>query len=175
MSLQTHLAQLPEFRRQNKNFRHYLVDLLAISVLAALCGADDFEEIALSGRQKEALLRHYLPLPHGVASVDTYRRVFEKLDAGRFNACFMAWMRKVLPAGTAGQVCVDGKTLCGTGARPLPVVSAVASAMGLSLGQVAGQGEGQELGAVPDLLALLDLRGALVSLDALSCQPASAQ
>ena len=175
MSLQSHLAQIPEFRRQNKNFRHFLVDILAISVLATLCGADDFEEIALFGQQKEGLLRRYLPLPAGPPAVDTYRRVFEKLNVTRFNACFMAWMQEVLPADRAGQLCVDGKTLCGTGARPLHVVSAVASASGLSLGQVAGQGKGQELGAVPELLALLDLRGALVSLDALSCQPHVAQ
>lgn len=176
MSLQSHLAEIPEFRRQNKNFRHFLVDILAISVLATLCGADDFEEIALFGQQKEALLRRYLPLPAGPPAVDTYRRVFEKLDVGRFNACFMAWMQEVLPAdGTGQQLCVDGKTLRGSGARPLHVVSAVASASGLSLGQVAGPGKGHELGAVPDLLALLDLRGALVSLDALSCQPQVAQ
>ena len=175
MSLQTHLAAIPEFRRQNKNFRHFLVDILAIRVLATLCGADDFEEIALFGQQKEALLRRYLPLPHGAPAVDTYRRVFERLDVTRFNACFLAWMQEVLPAEAAGQVCVDGKTLRGSGAKPLHVVSAVASATGLSLAQVAGQGKGQELGAIPDLLALLDLRGALVSLDALSCQPAIAE
>ena len=148
--------------------------MLVISVLATLCGADDFAEIALFGQQKHALLCRYLRLPHGPPAYDTYLRVFEKLDVGRFNACFMAWMQEVLPA-EAGQVCLDGKTLRGTGAKPLHVVSAVASASGLSLGQVAGQGKGQELGAVPDLLALLDLRGALVSLDALSCQPPIAQ
>ncbi len=175
MSLQTHLAQIPEFRRQNKNFRHFLVDILAISVLAVLCGADDFEEIALFGQQKEALLRRYLPLPYGTPSADTISRVFQRLDVTQFNACFMAWMQELVPAAQVGQICVDGKTLRGSGPKPLHVVSAVATASGLSLGQVAGVGKGQELGAVPDLLALLDLRGALVSLDALSCQPAIAQ
>jgi len=137
MSLQSHLAQIPEFRRQNKSFRHFLVDVLAISVLATLCGADDFAEITLFGQQKHALLCRYLRLPHGPPAYDTYLRVFEKLDADRFNACFMAWMHEVLPAAAAGQVCVDGKTLRGTGAKPLHVVSAVASATGLCLGQVA--------------------------------------
>jgi hypothetical protein len=175
MSLQTHLATVPEFRRQNKNFRHYLVDSLSISVLATLCGADDFEEIALFDQQKDALLRRYLALPHGAPSVDTFRRVFERLDVTHFNACFMAWMQQVLPAEAARHVCTDGKTLRGSGAKPLHVVSAVASATGLSLAQVAGQGKGQELGAIPDLLTLLDLRGALVRLDALGCQPEVAQ
>lgn len=171
MSLQTQLAQIPEFRRQNKNFRHFLVDILAISVLAVVCGADDFEEIALFGQQKEALLRRYLPLPNGTPSADTCSRVFGRLDVAPFNACFRAWMQEVLPDGQAGQIWIDGKTRRGSGPKPLHVVSAVVSANGLSLGQVAGTGKGQELGAVPDLLALLDLRGALVSLDALSCQP----
>lgn len=172
MSLQAHLAQIPEFRGQNKNFRHFLVDILAISVLAVLCGADDFEEIALFGEQKQSLLRRYLPLPAGPPSADTFRRVFQRLDVDRFNACFLAWGQEVLPPDTCAQLCLDGKTLRGTGPQPLHVVSAVASATGLSLGQVAGRGKGHELAAVPDLLAL---RGALVSLDALSCQPAIAE
>ena len=142
MSLQSHLAQIPEFRRQNKNFHHFLVDVPAISALATLCGADNFEEITLFGQQKEGLLRRYLPLPAGSPAVDTYWRVFEKLDVTHFNACFMAWMQPVLPADRTGQLCVDGKTLGGTGARPLHVVAAVVSASGLSLGQVAGQGKG---------------------------------
>ena len=111
---------------RTKNSRHFLVDVLVISVLAALCGADDFEEIALFGQQKESLLRHYLPLPYGPLSADTIRRVFEKLDAARFNACFMAWMQEVLPAEGAGQRCVNGKTLRGSGPKLLHVVSAVA-------------------------------------------------
>ena len=65
MSPQSHLAQIPEFRRQNKNFRHFLADILAISVLSTLRGADDFEEIAPFGQQKEGLPRRYLPWPAG--------------------------------------------------------------------------------------------------------------
>lgn len=174
MSLQAHLAQIPEFRRQNKNFRHFLVDILAISALAVLCGADDFEKIALFGQQKHALLRRYLALPYGPPSADTSCRVFQRLAVARFNACFLAWVQEVLPPDTCAQFCVGGKTLRGTGPQPLHVVSAVASATGLSLGQVVGRGKGCELAAVPELLALLDLRRALVSLDALSCQPAIA-
>ena len=81
--------------------------------------------------------------------VDTYRRVFERLDVARFNACFMAWMQEVLPATVAEQVCLDGKTLRGTGAKPLHVVSAVATQTGLALAQVAGQGKGHEWGPCP--------------------------
>ena len=174
MSLLTHLADVPEFRRQNKNFRHKLLDILVISVLAVLSGADDVEEIAWFGQQKAPLLRRYLSLEHGPPSHDTIRRVLAGLDGKCFNACFLAWMRDVLPPDQVGQVCVDGKTLRGSGPRALHVVSAVASATGLSLGQVVTEGKGRELAAIPDLLALLDVRGALVSLDARGCQPAIA-
>ena len=87
-------------------------------------------------------MRHYLPLPYCPSSADTIRRVSEKLDAARFTTCFMAWMQEVLPAERAGQRCVDGKILRGSGPKPLHIASVVASASDLSLGQVAGQGKG---------------------------------
>lgn len=83
-------------------------------------------------------------------------------------------MRQVLPADQVEQVCLNGKTLRGSDPQALHVVSAVASAQGLSLAQVATAGKGQELAAIPEVLALLDVRGCLVSLDALGCQPAIA-
>ena len=174
MSLLTHLGEVPDFRRQNKNFRHKLLDILLISVLAVLSGADDFEEIAWFGQQKAAVFRRYLALAHGIPSDDTFRRVFQGLDAAAFNAAFLAWMRQLLPAEQLRQVCIDGKTLRGSGPQALHVVSAVASASGLSLAQVAMAGKGQELAAIPDVLARLDVRGGLVSLEALGCQPAIA-
>lgn len=174
MSLLSHLAQVPDFRRQNRNFRHKLLDILAISVLAVLSGADDFVEIADFGRQKAPLLRRYLSLENGLPSHDTIERVFQQLDATRFSACFQAWMQEVAPTGSYEQVCLDGKTLRGTRATALHVVSAVATASGLSLAQQATDGKGQELAALPQVLALLDVQGALVSVDALGCQPALA-
>ena len=90
-----------------------------------------------------------MPLPYGPPSADTISRVFQKLDVPRFNACFMAWMHELLPTETAGQLCVDGKTLRGSGPKPLHVVSAAASASGLSLAQVAGQGRAKATNSVP--------------------------
>jgi len=172
MSLQTHLAQVPDFRQPGGNLRHKLLDILVISVLAVLSGADDFVEMACFAERKLPVLRRYLSLEHGPPSHDTFRRVFQHLDAARFNAAFLAWVRQLLPAAVAEQVCVDGKTLRGSGPQPLHLVSALARAEGLCLAQVAGVGKGHELGALPQVLALLDLSGgALVSLDALGCQP----
>jgi len=175
MSLLTHLAQVPDFRQAGRNFRHPLLSILVISVLAILCVADDFEDMAVFGQQKQAVLARHLALPHGIPSADTFRRVFQHLDAPAFNQAFLNWVRQLLPAPVAAQVCVDGQTLRGSGPQALPVVSALARVEGLCLAQVATSGKGQELAAIPDVLALLDLSGgALVSLDALGCQPAIA-
>ena len=84
-------------------------------------------------------MRHYLLLPNCPSSADTIRRVFEKLDAARFTTCFMAWMQEVLPAEKAGQRCVDGKILRGSGPQSLHIVPVVASASGLSLTGVSGR------------------------------------
>ena len=88
-----------------------MLSILIISVLAVLSGADDFEEMADFGQQKQALLARFLALPHGIPSPDTFRRVFEHLDAAAFNAAFVGWVRQLLPAPVAAQVCVDGQTL----------------------------------------------------------------
>ena len=89
MSLLAHLAQVPDFRQPSHNFRHPLLSLLVISVVAVLSGADDFEDIADFGRQKQAVLARHLDLPHGIASPNTFRRVFQHLDAAAFNAAFL--------------------------------------------------------------------------------------
>ena len=163
---------MPDFRQPGGNLRHKLLDILVISVLAVLSGADDFVEIATFAERKLSVLRRYLRLENGPPSPDTFRRVFQHLDAARFNAAFLGWVRQWLPAAVAEQVCIDGKTLRGSGPRPLHLVSALARAEGLCLAQVAGAGKGHELAALPELLGLLDLSGgALVSLDARGCQP----
>ena len=176
MSLLTSLAQVPDYRRSGGDFRHLLVFVLVISVLVVLNGGDDEEEIAIFGQQKQAVLARHLALPHGVLTAVTFRRVFEPLDAAAFSTAFTGWVREWLPAPVAAQICVDGQTLRGSGPQALHMVSARVRAEGLCLAQVATAGKGHELAALPDVLALLDLSGgAVVSLDALGCQPAIAR
>lgn len=169
--LATYLSEIPEFRRQNKNFAHPLLDILLLSISAVFCGAEDFEEIALFGKEKESFLKKLIPFANGIPSHDTLRRVFMLLDSAIFNEKFMSWVSDLLSAQELSfkQISIDGKALRGT-KTGIYLVSAVASELGISLGQVATEEKSNEIKAVPELLDLLYLKGCIVSLDAMGTQ-----
>ena len=154
--------------------RHLLLEILLIAFCAILSGGEDCTDMALFGRAKEPFLRQFLRLPAGVPSHDTFSRVFRLLDPAQFHACFLRFMRRFAEA-TRGVVAVDGKTLRrsfdrAAEAAPLHLVSAWAVEQRLVLGQVAVDGKSNEITAVPELLALPSLEGAIVTADALNCQ-----
>jgi predicted transposase YbfD/YdcC len=153
-----------------------------IAVCAVLGEAESFEDIALYGRCKEGWLRRFLALPNGIPSHDTFRRVLMLVDPDAFERCFLGWVRAVFrPEGDAPrQVAIDGKTVRRSfdrkhGRSPLHLVSAYATERGLVLAQRAAETRGGELAVLSDLLDGLELRGCLVSLDALACQPGIAE
>jgi predicted transposase YbfD/YdcC len=157
---------------------HRLLDILVIAVCAVLGEAESFEDIALYGRCKEAWPRGFLALPNGIPSHDTFRRVLMLVDPDAFERCFLGWVRAVFrpEEGAPRQVAIDGKTVRRSfdrekGRSPLHLVSAYATEGGLVLAQRATEEKRGELTVLPDLLDGLDLRGCLVSLDALACQP----
>jgi DDE_Tnp_1-associated/Transposase DDE domain len=157
---------------------HRLLDILVIAVCAVIGGADSFEDIALYGRCKEGWLRQFLALPNGIPSHDTFRRVLMLVDPDAFERCFLGWVRAVFrpDEGAPRQVAIDGKALRRSfdrkrGRSPLHLVSAYATERGLVLAQRAAEARGGELAVLPELLDGLDLRGCLVSLDALACRP----
>ena len=161
---------------------HRLLDILVIAVCAVLAEAESFADIALYGRCKHPWLKRFLALPNGIPSHDTFRRVLMLVDPDRFERCFLGWVRAVVQPATAAprQVAIDGKTVRrsfdrGRGRSPLHLVSAYATEHGLVLAQRATEGAGGELAALPELLDGLDLRGCLVSLDALACRPEIAE
>ncbi len=137
--------------------------------------AETFEDIELYGKHKEKWFRQFLTLPNGIASHDTFRRVFMLIDAERFEACFLAWTRTVFSPPDKvrfRQIAVDGKTMRRSfdrrkGLSPLHVVSAFATQSGLTLAHRVVAGKSGEAEALLPLLAGLDLTGALISLDAL--------
>jgi predicted transposase YbfD/YdcC len=174
------LAAVPDPRRQCRNLRHPLVDVLVIGLCGVLCGSDDFVEIEEFGRAKEDFFRRFLELPDGIPSHDTFRRVFQAVQPQALQQCLIEWLRDVRqasPAGpTAGEVvAIDGKTLRRTfdrarGLGALHLVSAWATSNGITLGQVAADGKSNEITAIPQLIDLLDLKDCVVTIDAMGCQ-----
>jgi predicted transposase YbfD/YdcC len=157
---------------------HRLIDVLVIAVCAVLGEAETFEDIALYGRCKQRWLEGFLELPNGIPSHDTFRRVLMLVDPDAFERSFLGWVRAAFRPEEGGlrQVAIDGKTVRRSfdrrnGRSPLHLVSAYATGRGLVLAQRAAESKGGELAVLPDLLDGLDLRGCLVSPDALACHP----
>lgn len=155
--------------------RHKLGDLLFLAVCAMLCGAKDFVAMEKFGHARRAWLEKFLELPNGIPSHDTLGRVFSLLDSERFIDCFVRWVQTFHEV-TAGQVVgIDGKTARAsldraTGKNPLHVVSAWAAANRVVLGEVMVDEKSNEITAIPRLLEMLELHGAIVTIDAMGCQ-----
>lgn len=177
-SIATHFATLPD-PRIDRTKRHALLDLLTIALCAVICGADSWVEVEQFGQAKEAWLRTFLALPHGIPCHDTFGRVFARLDPDAFARCFLAWVRGVAGEAVAAGVAIDGKTLRrshdGATQPALHLVSAWATTTRLVLGQVAVAEKSNEITAIPALLRVLDLQGCTVTIDAMGCQTAIAQ
>lgn len=167
-----HFDLIPDPRREHGT-RHALPDLFGLALCAITAGADSFLAIEAFGHARLDWLRRFLPLEGGVPSHDTLRRVFALVDRRHFERSFAAWAQDAFQRTEGRVVAVDGKRLRRAreaGEPMLTVVSAWATEAGAALGQVTtGEGEG-EVSAIPRLLALLDLAGCIVTLDAAGCQ-----
>jgi predicted transposase YbfD/YdcC len=175
LSLHHHFAKLHDPRRRRR-CRHRLLDIVAIAICAVIANCNDWQEIEVFARARLDWLRRFLALPNGVPSHDTFERVFDRIDPRAFQACFQEWVGAI--AADVRQIAIDGKALCGSARGklgPLHLVSAWATAQHLSLAQVAVEEGSNEIPAIPRLLELLDVHGALVSIDAGGCQKAIAQ
>jgi len=169
-----HFADVPDPRHPAFRQHHLLGDILVIALSAVLAGARSWEAIAEFGRSKEQWLRELgLELPHGIPSHDTFNRVFADLDPAAFQASFTSWINGVCEALGVRHIPIDGQALRGArgpGGTCLHLVSAWAAEQRLTLAQVAVQDKSNEITAIPEVLRLLDLSGALVSIDAIGCQ-----
>jgi predicted transposase YbfD/YdcC len=168
------LKTLPDPRRQCRNLRHLLHDILVLGFCGTLAGCDDFVEIADWASLHEDFFRTFLELPHGIPSHDTFTRVFALVRPDALQAILLPWLQQRRPE--AGEwIHIDGKFMRRTrrprqGLGALNVVSAWASAAGLTLGQVAAADKSNEITAIPLLLEVLDLRDKVVTIDAAGCQ-----
>lgn len=166
---------LEDPRHSNHNKRHYLEDILVITILGTICGCNNWVEICDFGEAKQDWLSTFLKLPNGIPSHDTFARVFALLNASQFEACFRSWVQSLELDLEGAVIAIDGKTLRGSGNRrkkvkPLHLVSAWASDFNMLLGQVKTDNYSNEITAIPKLLKMIDLRGTTVTLDAMGCQ-----
>ena len=179
-----HFAEL-EDPRSTVNRRHPLVSVVVIALMAVLSGAEGPTAIAKWAATKEEFLLEALDLPNGIPRKDVFRRVLVLLKPHAFQACFANWLQslRVRAAAAAGVtqpiLAVDGKTARrshdrGKGLGALHSVSVWAGEFGLSLGQVACAEKSNEITAIPELLRLVDIKGAIITIDAMGTQKAIA-
>jgi predicted transposase YbfD/YdcC len=161
--------------RMDRTKLHSLTDILTIAICATICGADDWSKMELFGQCKKKWFRTFLELPNGIPSHDTFRYLFNKLDPEAFEQCFMDWVAELCTASDGRLIAVDGKTIrrsldVAGGKAAVHMVSAWCNANELVLGQVATDAKSNEITAIPRLLKLIDITGAVVTIDAAGCQ-----
>lgn len=169
--LREKLMELEDPRRQWGNKRHQLEDILVIGLCSIVCGGEDFTDMESFGQEREAWLRGFLALPGGIPDSDTFRRVFERVDPQALGVVLRDWLD--LHRRERDVVRVDGKTLrgsAGAGHKAYHVVSAFVSEQCITLGELKTEEKSNEITAVPELLDMLDLKGSIVTADAMSCQ-----
>ena len=178
-TLQTCFADLEDPRVQ-ASCDHLLMDVITITILAVTCGADDWTDLETFGKLRHEWLKTFLKLPCGTPSHDTFRRVFALLDRKQFAACLFQWTNAIHEATGGTLIAIDGKALrCSfakkSGKAMLHLVTAWSSENGLTLGQTACEEKSNEITAIPELLKLLNLKGATVTIDAMGTQKAIAR
>ena len=177
-SISKHFNNLSDPRRDNR--RHKLIDIITIAICGVICNADSFEHIAEFGRAKQQWLNRFLGLPHGIPSPDTFERVFARIDPKQFKRCFMQWIEAICDLTKGEVIAVDGKTLRRShdksdGKAAIHMVSAWACANGLVVGQIKTEDKSNEITAIPELLKMLQIKGCIVTIDAMGCQKAIAE
>jgi hypothetical protein len=173
VAFEEYFADVTDPRRREGTYP--LLNILFIAVCAVICGADDFVAIAEFGRSKRKFLEKFLDLSAGIPSHDRFNAIFRALKPAEFEKCLLNWI-VALHEVTDGQVvAIDGKTLrrsfdTASGKAAIHMVSAWATANHISLGQIVVDEKSNEITAIPKLLELLELSGALVTIDAMGCQ-----
>jgi predicted transposase YbfD/YdcC len=172
-----HFSTLKDVREPGKVL-HPLPEILLVTLCGVMAGAEGWEDIEDYGESKLELLRELLPFADGIPSDDTLRRFFRGIGADAFREVFVAFVRDLLPQASDRLIAVDGKTARRSHdgqVKALHLVSALAAEARLVLAQTATVEKSNEITAIPELLPLLDLRGATISIDALGCQREIAQ
>lgn len=173
--LHEYFRQIPD-PRINRNKKHLLLDIILLSVLAVICGAESWDSIEMFGKSKIDFLRRFLRLPNGIPSHDTINRVFTMLRPEKFEQLFIQWVDSLRIKGISNEVvAIDGKTSRGSkdsfhDRSPIHIVSAWANSNQLVLGQRKIDTKSNEITAIPLLLEMLNLEGCIVTIDAMGTQ-----
>ena len=164
--------EIPDHRIERRKL-HSVSEILLLTFCGVVSGCDSWEDIEDFGKIKLEYLRGYFPYEHGVPSDDTLRRFFRALEPEVFEACFIKWVKSFQLDLEKKVIAVDGKTsrrsFDGEG-RPMHLVSAFASELGIVLGQLKTEEKSNEITAIPELLDLIDIEKAVITIDAMGCQ-----
>jgi predicted transposase YbfD/YdcC len=178
-SIKKHFRKVLDPRVRGRT-RHLLVDILVMAICGVIGNCDGWRDIAFFAKKRRKWFNRFLKLPNGIPSHHTFRRVFDQLNPRMFQTCFMNWIKDISDLVGLEHIAIDGKTLChsgkeGAGLKMLHAVSAWATEQHLILGQVMTEEKSNEITAIPKLLELLELHGALVTIDAMGCQKTIAE
>ena len=171
-SLHQFFSQLPD-PRIHRNKKHLLIDIIILTIIAVLCGAESWDSIEMFGKSKKDFLTKFLKLPNGIPSHDTINRVFSLIRAEKFEQLFIKWAQSLKDSGISKEViAVDGKTIRGSkdsyhDKTGIHLVNAWANSNGLVLGQMDSPDKTSETTVVPELLKILDIEGCIITMDAL--------
>lgn len=166
--------------RVERTKRHKLLDIIFIAIAAAVCGADNWKAIEVFAQARKVWLESFLELPNGIPSHVTFWRVFRRIDAAEFHKCFVSWIQAAFEHVDGDIIAIDGKTMRGSAdssavSSPLHIVSAWAAEHNITLAQVKVRNKSNEITAIPTLLNMITIRGAVVTMDAMGCQKAIAE
>jgi predicted transposase YbfD/YdcC len=169
-----YFSQITDTRQQWK-VKHLLTDIIGLSLLAVISGAESYEDIEDYGLSKVRWLKNYLFLPHGIPSHDTIERVMEAINPKEFNTHFMRWVKDVFHVDGDFLLHIDGKSNRRsfdnyTGSKMLHALNVYAGEHHLSLAQMKVDDKSNEITAIPRLLEILDLKGNTITIDAIGCQ-----
>lgn len=172
---------LKDPRRITKgNFKYPLTELLFLVITSVLCGHSDYECISDFGKLNLEWFRKYFPFEKGICSPDVLERLFQKINHQLFNKCFMTWAQKSYSLTDDELIAIDGKRVCGSydtlsETAASHILTAFMSSKSICMGQVTTQEKSNEITAIPELLDSIDVKGAMISIDAMGCQKAIAK
>lgn len=159
--------------RDINDVKHKLIDIMVITVLAVLCGANTWNDIEDFGKSKIEWLMKFLELPFGIPSHDTFNRVFSRINPNEFHECFREWISILYEKIPREIIAIDGKTVRRSKSKQksaIHVVSAWANRNKLVLGQIKVNEKSNEITAIPELLKVLDINGCIITIDAMGTQ-----